>query len=93
MYARIRAVSTGVITPSHAHRYRYPTLDPVKFMVAVEPLHFGALPGSVVPTILAIVAAAAVAGAFVVPSVTRRLVAVADDVRTEIASQRERKSR
>ena len=61
-------------------------------MVAVEPLHFGVLPGSVVPTVLAILVVATMAGAFVVPFVTKRLVAVADGVRAEIASQSERKS-
>ena len=61
-------------------------------MVAVEPLHFGVLPGSVVPTILVIVAVATIAGAFVVPFVTKRLMAVADDVRAEIAGQHARKS-
>ena len=90
MYARIRVVSPGVLTPSHAQRFRTP--DPVLFMVAVEPLHFGVLPGSVVPTIFAIISVAAVAGAFVVPFVTRRLVAVADDVRAELKSQQVRKS-
>ncbi|KAI1790997.1 hypothetical protein LXA43DRAFT_458956 [Ganoderma leucocontextum] len=89
-YARIRVVSTGVLTPSHAHRF--PTLDPVLFMVVVEPLHFGVLPGSVVPTILSIVTVAAIAGAFVVPFVTKRLMAIADNVRAEIASQKVRKS-
>ncbi|PIL31229.1 hypothetical protein GSI_05927 [Ganoderma sinense ZZ0214-1] len=88
-YARIRVVSTGVLTPSHAHRFSTP--DPVLFMVAVEPLHFGVLPGSVVPTIFAIVAVAAVAGAFVVPFVTKHLIPVADDVKEEIAGQQVRK--
>ena len=90
MYARIRVVSTGVLTPSHAHRF--PAPDPISFMVAVEPLYFAVLPGSVVPTILVIVAVATIAGAFVVPFVTKRLKAVADDVRAEIAAQNTRKS-
>ena len=89
-YARIRVISSGVLTPSHAHRH--PTLDPVSFMVAVEPLYFGVLPASVVPTVLTIVAAAVVGGLFVVPFVTKRLMAIADEVRAEISRAHARKS-
>ena len=88
-YARIRVISSGVLTPSHAHRHR--TLDPVSFMIAVEPLYFGVLPASVVPTVLTVVAVAVVGGLFVVPFVTKRLMAIADEVRAEISRAHARK--
>ncbi|EJF67388.1 hypothetical protein DICSQDRAFT_47923 [Dichomitus squalens LYAD-421 SS1] len=89
-YARIRVISSGVLTPSHAHRHL--TLDPVSFMVAVEPLYLGVLPTSVVPTILAIVAVTTLAGWLVVPFITEHLMAIAGQIKAEIPSGSDRKS-
>ncbi|KAH9934082.1 uncharacterized protein BXZ73DRAFT_100920 [Epithele typhae] len=80
-FARVRVVSTGVLTPSadgaHARRAR----EPVSFVVRVEPLYFGVLPGSVVPVVLLLLAVAAAAGFVVRPVVQRRLEEVAGAVR------------
>ncbi|TBU26792.1 hypothetical protein BD311DRAFT_866514 [Dichomitus squalens] len=89
-YARIRVINSGVLTPSHAHRYLI--LDPVSFVVAVEPLYLGVLPKSVVPTVFAIVAITTLAGWLVVPFVTKHLMAIAGQVKAEISSGSDRKS-
>ncbi|KAL0952013.1 hypothetical protein HGRIS_008662 [Hohenbuehelia grisea] len=63
-YARIRLVNTGVLTPE-AHTdpsQASPSPDtqaldnePVPFVLVLEPLHFGVLPGSVVPVLVLLV--------------------------------------
>ena len=58
-YARIQMVHTGILTPTinnitrsfnETSRYNVP------FIITLEPLHFGVLPSSVVPVVLAILA-------------------------------------
>ncbi len=52
-YARIQVIHSGVVTPTSEHmkdslRYQAPVV------VTLEPLHLGALPGSVIPVLIAI---------------------------------------
>lgn len=65
MFSRIRLVNTGVRNPSH------PPLDisstKVPFTVKLEPLHFGVLPESVIPTIFAILLLSGTSFLFLVP--------------------------
>jgi len=58
-YARIRAVDTGVLTPSPTSAQH--VVEPVPFNLILEPLYLGVLPASLVPTItyLVILAGAA----------------------------------
>ena len=58
----------------------------MSFIVTAEPLHFGVLPATVVPTVLMLVAVAVGAVAFVLPTVSKYLTAMADAVREEAAS-------
>jgi hypothetical protein len=48
-YARIRLSFAGVLTPPASS-----VVDDVPFILALEPLYFGVLPQSVIPTICAI---------------------------------------
>lgn len=48
-YARIRLSFSGVFSPPAS-----PVVDDVPFILALEPLYFGVLPSSVLPTICAI---------------------------------------
>ncbi|KAF9561621.1 hypothetical protein CPC08DRAFT_688774 [Agrocybe pediades] len=59
-YARIQLVHTGVLTPWKGSSENTARYD-VSFILVLEPLHFGVLPESVIPTVLAILAAAAIA--------------------------------
>ena len=86
MFARIRAIDTGVPTPfpagnnaSARHKAE------VAFIVVVEPLHFGVLPATVVPAVLMLMAVAVGAATLVLPTVSKYLNAMADAVREEIA--------
>ena len=83
-YARIRVVDTGVLTPaSPAGDNTTITAEPVSFIVTLEPLYFGVLPGSVVPTVIMLVVVAAVAATFVVPVVSRHLTKIAESMRVD----------
>ncbi len=88
MFARIRVVSGGVLTPGASHNA---TLQPVPFIVTVEPLLFGVLPGSVMPTVACLLFVGLAAGLLVFPRVSRFLGSVADLVRTEETVVRSRK--
>ncbi|KLO06306.1 hypothetical protein SCHPADRAFT_693900 [Schizopora paradoxa] len=67
MFSRIRLVNTGVRNPSN------PPVDnsstKVPFTVKLEPLHFGVLPESVIPTIFAILLVSGTSFLFLVPRV------------------------
>ncbi|KAI0354756.1 hypothetical protein OH77DRAFT_489360 [Trametes cingulata] len=88
-YARIRLISQAVFTPSPATRNR--TVEPVPFMVIVEPLYLGVIPASLVPTLATLLALVAVTAFFVLPRIHAYLSAVADQVRSETASAEERR--
>ena len=86
-FARIRAIDTGVLTPSPAGTNSSVGREAaVSFIVTAEPLYFGALPATVVPTVLMLVAVAVGAVAFVLPTVSKYLNAMADAVREEAAN-------
>ncbi|RDX50565.1 hypothetical protein OH76DRAFT_1455413 [Lentinus brumalis] len=88
MFARIRVVSGGVLTPGVSHNA---TLQPVPFIVTVEPLLFGVLPGSVIPTVACLLFVGLAAGLLVFPRVSRYLGSVAELVRVEQTVVRSRK--
>ncbi|EIW63847.1 uncharacterized protein TRAVEDRAFT_16119 [Trametes versicolor FP-101664 SS1] len=88
-YARIRLVSEGVFTPSPANEGR--TVEPVPFIVAVEPLILGLVPESLLPTLLLLLALVVVAGSLVLPRILKHLVAVAAQVRVESATAAEKR--
>jgi len=52
-YARIQLAHTGVLTPS-SETIDDVSIRKVSISLTLEPLHFGFLPGSVIPAILAI---------------------------------------
>ena len=82
--ARIRVVDAGVLTPSKTNASAPRKPEPVAFVVTVEPLRFGVLPASVVPTVLALVVVAVAAAVLVLPVVSMYLNAMADAVKAEI---------
>ena len=87
MFARIRLVSAGVPVQRNA------TPQPVPFMVTIEPLLFGVIPGSVIPTVACLLFVGLAAGFLVVPPVNRYLGEVAERVRAKTAVARSRKER
>ncbi|KAI0696023.1 hypothetical protein C8T65DRAFT_583767 [Cerioporus squamosus] len=91
MLARIRLVSGGVLMPAALQKNA--TLQSVPFIVTVEPLLLGVLPGSVIPTVACILLVGLAARILVFPPVSRYLGSVADQVRAEITGARSRKDR
>ncbi|KAI8981314.1 hypothetical protein BD414DRAFT_492297 [Trametes punicea] len=90
-FARIRLVHGGVFTPSLENRHR--TIEPVPFIVVVEPLYLGFLPASLVPTLIFLSGLVMVTGYVVVPRVNKLLFAVAEEVRAETSAVEERRKR
>jgi hypothetical protein len=86
-YARVRVVDTGIRTPTaeyKAHILKGPIKPtPVPFMLILEPLYFGIVPATVVPTVGLLVIVAIVAG-LALPIVNRYLQSIAAQVRKEI---------
>ncbi len=62
-------MDTGIRTPSHTSPNVAVSDNQVPFTVKLEPLHFGILPASVIPTLLAILFVTAVSAFFVVPKI------------------------
>ncbi|KAH9885441.1 hypothetical protein C8Q73DRAFT_795858 [Cubamyces lactineus] len=90
-FARIRVVHSGVFTPSPENVKR--TVEPVPFIVLVEPLYLGVLPASLVPTLTFLLAVVAVAGFVVLPRVNGLLFSAAEQVKVEISATGDHKRR
>ncbi|KAF6754192.1 hypothetical protein DFP72DRAFT_899629 [Ephemerocybe angulata] len=74
-FARIQLVNTGVLNPKHElAKSQDPNVlpHPVPLIIQLEPLIFGVLPESMVPTVFAIIGAAGV-GIFIARAVIGRL--------------------
>ena len=80
---------TGVFTPSPQNANR--TIEPVPFIVLVEPLYLGVLPTSLVPTLAFLLAVVTAADFVVLPRVNRIVFAAAEQVKVEIVSARDHK--
>jgi len=80
-YARIRIVDTGVLTPSSST----PSVEPVPFILILEPLYFGVLPASVVPILVFLLLVIGLAG-FAVPWITRYIEGVTGLARNDIGA-------
>ena len=88
-YARIRVVDIGKRTPTPEYKALLrkggkiePT--PVPFMLILEPLYFGVLPATVLPTAIVLVLATIVVARFVAPKINKYLLDVAAEARREI---------
>ena len=88
LYARIRAVSTGLRRPSP----NQDRVDPVEFILLLEPLYLGAVPASVVPIIFFILVLVFIAWVLVAPFVNGYLEYIADQARAEIEERQKKKS-
>ncbi|KZT02029.1 uncharacterized protein LAESUDRAFT_738895 [Laetiporus sulphureus 93-53] len=82
-YARIRVIDTGFRTPTFGYQ---DSVQPVPFMLKLEPLYLGVLPISVAPVLLFLMAAVAFATVVILPPVNRYLSAIASKARAEITS-------
>ena len=88
MYARVRVVDAGVRTPIADGSHERATPEPVPFIVVLEPLYFGVLPASVLPTVAFLGVVIVIAAYWVVPPAQGYLCAVADEVRKEVVVKR-----
>jgi len=86
-YARVRVVDIGIRTPTAEYKALLlqgsikPT--PVPFILILEPLYFGILPATLLPTVGLLILVAIVAG-LALPMVNRHLQVIAAQVREEI---------
>lgn len=86
-YARVRVVDVGIRTPTAEYKALLlqgpikPT--PVPFMLILEPLYFGILPATLVPTVGLLVLVAIMAG-LAFPTVNRYIQDIAAQAREEI---------
>lgn len=86
-YARVRVVDIGIRTPTAEYKALLlqssikPT--PVPFMLILEPLYFGILPATLLPTVGLLILVVIVTG-LAFPMVNRHLQAIAAQVREEI---------
>ena len=90
MYARVRVVDAGVRTPTADDSHEHATLEPISFIIVLEPLYFGVLPASVLPTVTFLAVVIIIAAYWVVPPAQRYLGVVADEVRKEVVVKRAR---
>lgn len=88
MYARVRVVDAGVRTPIADGSHEHATPEPVPFILILEPLYFGVLPASVLPTVAFLGVIVLITACRVVPSAQRYLCAIADEVRKEVVAKR-----
>ena len=88
MYARVRVVDAGVRTPTADDSHEHATLEPISFIIVLEPLYFGVLPASVLPTVTFLAVVIIIAAYWVVPPAQRYLGVVADEVRKEVVVKR-----
>jgi hypothetical protein len=81
---RIRAVDTGVLTPS-LEQTKSSALSPlsVPFMLTLEPLYLGVVPASVLPT-LALLVPVIICAVLLVPFINRYLDGVAINARRQL---------
>ncbi|KAJ3753265.1 hypothetical protein EV360DRAFT_53754 [Lentinula raphanica] len=83
-FARIRVVDTGVISPLSG----LTEVQPVPFIVTLEPLYFGVIPASIAP-LLWISLPVLVCSAFLVPYVNAYLQSVAVDAGKELGRKKD----
>ncbi|EMD32584.1 hypothetical protein CERSUDRAFT_118623 [Gelatoporia subvermispora B] len=85
--ARIRLVDTGLLTPTSSFRSDG-VVDPVPFIVLLEPLYMGVLPASVLPVVLFIIAVAFVAVRVVLPLVEHRIYSAVQEAKVEFSTRK-----
>jgi hypothetical protein len=87
-YARIRLVDTGIRTPLPHNQHKIIESAPVPFIVILEPLYFGVLPATVIPTLFFLVPVLAVA-ALAVPLINTYLADLARQGRRDVPYKEE----
>ena len=83
MYARIRAVNTGVRNPLS----QAPVISTVPFALRLEPLYLGVVPASVVPVVLFLLPVVFITGYFMAPRIHGYMASVALDAKAELARE------
>lgn len=96
MYARIRPVNTGVLAPwarqaislNQSLNRALEDYGKVKFITILEPLRFGGVPETLLPTIAFLIPLILIAGFAVVPRIHAYIARIARDVRAELEEKR-----
>jgi hypothetical protein len=86
MYARVRIVDTGILTPWPGVDLTAPPPE-VRFRIICEPLLLGVLPQTLLPTVIGIVAVV-LASSMLVGPVNQYLAVVVDEARADIAKDK-----
>ena len=96
MYVRIRAINTGVLAPwarraidlNQSHSKAMRDYGKVEFMTILEPLRFGGIPETLLPTIAFLVPLVLVAGFVVFPNLHAYIAKIAREARAELEEKR-----
>jgi len=96
MYARIRPTNTGVLAPwaqraialNQTHSQAMSDYGKVEFIAILEPLRFGGIPETLLPTIAFLIPLVLVAGFAVFPAIHAYVEGVAREARAELEEKR-----
>lgn len=96
MYARIRPVNTGVLAPwaqraismNQTRSQAMKDYGKVEFITILEPLRFGGVPETLLPTIAFLIPLVLIAGFIVFPGIHVYITGIARDARAELKEKR-----
>ncbi|KAF9653944.1 hypothetical protein BDM02DRAFT_3107109 [Thelephora ganbajun] len=96
MYARIRPINTGVLAPwaqraialNRTHSQAMRDYGKVEFITILEPLRFGGVPETLLPTIAFLVPLVLIAGFVVFPQIHAYVAWIANEARVELEEKR-----
>lgn len=96
MYARIRPINTGVLAPwaqraislNQTHSQAMKDYGKVEFITILEPLRFGGIPETLLPTIAFLVPLTLLAGFMVFPQIHTCVAGIARDAEAELEEKR-----
>jgi len=96
MYARIKPINTGILAPwaqraialNQSRSQAMRDYGKVEFITILEPLRFGGIPETLLPTIAFLVPLVLVAGFVVFPNIHAYIARVAREARAELEEKR-----
>ena len=91
MHARIRLVDTGVRNPISP--LALTGTEQVPFTIILEPLYLGAIPATVIPTVILLITLIAFSTLCLLPSLNRYLGDIAKQAQSELVSRRIRRTK
>ena len=96
MYARVRPINAGVLAPwvqramtlNQTRSQAMKDFGKVEFITILEPLRFGGIPETLLPTIAFLIPLVLIAGLVVFPRIHAYIARIAGEVRAELGEKR-----